>query len=35
VALGKQLGGFQAAGLQGREVPPRPKRRIHALRLAQ
>jgi hypothetical protein len=35
MALGKQLGSLQAAGLQGREVPPRPKRRIHAPRLSQ
>lgn len=34
VALGKETRSFQAAGLQGREIPPRPKCRIHALTLA-
>ncbi len=32
VAPGKQLADFQAAGLQGRKVAPRPKRRMHAHR---
>jgi len=29
VTLGKKFGGFQAAGLQCRQVPPGPKSRIH------
>ncbi len=35
VALAKQSGGFHPTGFQGREVPPRPKRRVHAPRPAQ